>query len=548
MRNFFNLTLFFVLLFLSENLDAQFNSRVVGTINVDGLPQIVNLTDLGPTWVPTELTSDTLQLRDLDLNVVAEIVIGATTGGCCNFSEDADVTIMPEAGRQTPEETEFIVSYVASDGTAYVEVYGVDGSLKFSSLNEPITASSFMILQPPLFDETSLLLGGTVNGVRHVSVYSLSSYDLVREREDCVAYAMPNFPNQPVALVGREDWTGLRPNLLFNGLNDLFAIANSYQEPFEQDWGLDGEFDFARVLQFGANDYQLEVQSSNSTIHVRDQVIGVTGSRFTTQYSNVLRPSSNNFPATLIRFDRTNGDRLDKYYNTATVRIVSGSTIEEFDQLVCVDDTEYLYETSTASRRILFDRDSGDSVRTFPFSIDFDTTQVFYNRFIGSCSGSELYDINYAYSGNYEGEQKIFLLNSQFEVDAYMPLNRLYRTFVTSDNRMFYYSYSNRDRGVVDVYEVLDRSVSVEDLSEGAIKKLRVFPNPANESFQVTLDQVQLSSAVLMDVTGRLVSRYSRTDLQGPISLSGLLPGLYFINAWSEDGKGYNERLCVSAK
>jgi hypothetical protein len=66
---------------------------------------------------------------------------------------------------------------------------------------------------------------------------------------------------------------------------------------------------------------------------------------------------------------------------------------------------------------------------------------------------------------------------------------------------------------------------------------LRLWPNPARESFRLELDNLQLSSAMILNAQGRLVQILQPADWQNEIEV-GLLPaGLYYLKATTDDGK-----------
>lgn len=66
---------------------------------------------------------------------------------------------------------------------------------------------------------------------------------------------------------------------------------------------------------------------------------------------------------------------------------------------------------------------------------------------------------------------------------------------------------------------------------------LRLWPNPVKESFRLRLDNLQLSSAVILNAQGRLVQILEAADWTGEVEVGMLPAGLYYLKATTSDGK-----------
>jgi hypothetical protein len=78
-------------------------------------------------------------------------------------------------------------------------------------------------------------------------------------------------------------------------------------------------------------------------------------------------------------------------------------------------------------------------------------------------------------------------------------------------------------------------------LSQGAVSthspKIDIYPNPAREFLNIKVfnSEVELKSAMITDLSGRIVGVYSN-PLEQTINLSGLNSGIYFINIHTSQG------------
>jgi len=82
---------------------------------------------------------------------------------------------------------------------------------------------------------------------------------------------------------------------------------------------------------------------------------------------------------------------------------------------------------------------------------------------------------------------------------------------------------------------------STDDISNDL--KVLVFPNPANEAFQI---QSEIKGNwKLFDVNGKIVNSGNHTGFSTKISTTNLSEGIYFINIISEEGISYSEKVFV---
>jgi len=80
-------------------------------------------------------------------------------------------------------------------------------------------------------------------------------------------------------------------------------------------------------------------------------------------------------------------------------------------------------------------------------------------------------------------------------------------------------------------------------VSENNIIKenIKVFPNPASNEFTIKkLTNINLRSARISDINGRLIKQFDLSQMQSTLSIdvSGVASGIYFMEVVSDFGKG----------
>jgi hypothetical protein len=82
------------------------------------------------------------------------------------------------------------------------------------------------------------------------------------------------------------------------------------------------------------------------------------------------------------------------------------------------------------------------------------------------------------------------------------------------------------------------------DGSSGA-QEMRLYPNPTQESFNVSLDGDTLKSVEIFSTTGQSIfaKSYSNGKKEETIDLSSFTSGVYFIKAYGDNGKQYNAKV-----
>jgi hypothetical protein len=85
--------------------------------------------------------------------------------------------------------------------------------------------------------------------------------------------------------------------------------------------------------------------------------------------------------------------------------------------------------------------------------------------------------------------------------------------------------------------------------SDPSVSSLTVFPNPTKDNIQVDFDMKKnaLIHIQLMDISGKIVERFSRSFTEGkqslPISIGNLSKGIYFLKMNSDEGRGVVKKI-----
>jgi hypothetical protein len=127
------------------------------------------------------------------------------------------------------------------------------------------------------------------------------------------------------------------------------------------------------------------------------------------------------------------------------------------------------------------------------------------------------------------GEQYVILGNFN---PASAPIDTLYQYYGSASHSNWAYYYID-DVSLID----LDSTLSVKE--NEAMAQVEVFPNPAQESINLSGIAVQDHNNVLVsitDITGKLVKQ-TKLNSNVPIDVSQLNAGLYFIYLESSKGK-----------
>lgn len=93
------------------------------------------------------------------------------------------------------------------------------------------------------------------------------------------------------------------------------------------------------------------------------------------------------------------------------------------------------------------------------------------------------------------------------------------------------------------LYTYDDPFTNLEEIS--AEKSIQIFPNPAEGSFQIRVNDSELSSVVIHDQVGRMVFSKSAVNGLPTIDVSALAKGLYFLAVETMDGEVIVKKLMV---
>jgi alpha/beta superfamily hydrolase len=87
---------------------------------------------------------------------------------------------------------------------------------------------------------------------------------------------------------------------------------------------------------------------------------------------------------------------------------------------------------------------------------------------------------------------------------------------------------------------------SVKEINNYA-QNIQLFPNPAKESFTVTMDNrlARMSEITVFDMTGKLISNVNTNSFEQNVNIEGLNKGIYLVNIKLNNGANATKRLII---
>lgn len=87
---------------------------------------------------------------------------------------------------------------------------------------------------------------------------------------------------------------------------------------------------------------------------------------------------------------------------------------------------------------------------------------------------------------------------------------------------------------------------SVKEINNYA-QNIQLFPNPAKESFTVTMDNrlARMSEITVFDMTGKLISNVNTNAFEQNVNIEGLNKGIYLVNIKLNNGANATKRLII---
>ena len=148
--------------------------------------------------------------------------------------------------------------------------------------------------------------------------------------------------------------------------------------------------------------------------------------------------------------------------------------------------------------------------------------------------------INYGYSpfcwlNNLDSIDHAF--ESLYGYLYYYPAKFISATGVI-DNYAIYFHYQNKDSIDFEFFKSVLKSFADDGTSVENIKQndLKIYPNPANETFTIETQNPETTFVKLLDSTGRLIKTFTLENGTNTYNISELESGVYFIQIPQKEG------------
>ena len=114
-----------------------------------------------------------------------------------------------------------------------------------------------------------------------------------------------------------------------------------------------------------------------------------------------------------------------------------------------------------------------------------------------------------------------------------------FSTFGEDNQKNLYVAAVNNGK----IYKITTSNLGVQD--NNLFNEIRIYPNPAHERIFVEGLKDNQSIAEIMTTDGRKVLDSTKFDSENSIDITGISPGVYYINIKSGDLKSYTQKLIV---
>lgn len=135
---------------------------------------------------------------------------------------------------------------------------------------------------------------------------------------------------------------------------------------------------------------------------------------------------------------------------------------------------------------------------------------------------------------------QIGMMESNNSITWSIPyLGNSFSTFGEDNQKNLYVAAVNNGK----IYKITTTNLGVQD--NNLFNEIRIYPNPAHERIFVDGLKDNQSTAEIMTTDGRKVLDSTKFDSENSIDITGISPGVYYINIKSGDLKSYSQKLII---
>ncbi|MFY1045892.1 PQQ-dependent sugar dehydrogenase [Chryseobacterium sp. GP-SGM7] len=114
-----------------------------------------------------------------------------------------------------------------------------------------------------------------------------------------------------------------------------------------------------------------------------------------------------------------------------------------------------------------------------------------------------------------------------------------FSTFGEDNQKNLYVAAVNNGK----IYKITTTNLGVQD--NNLFSEIRIYPNPAHERVFVQGLKDNQSTAEIISTEGKKVLEETKFDSENSINITGITPGVYYINIKSGDLKSYSQKLII---
>jgi len=114
-----------------------------------------------------------------------------------------------------------------------------------------------------------------------------------------------------------------------------------------------------------------------------------------------------------------------------------------------------------------------------------------------------------------------------------------FSTFGEDSQKNLYVAAINNGK----IYKITTTSLGAQE--NNMFDEIRIYPNPAQDRLFVQGLRDSQSTAEIVTTEGRRVMEETKFDSENSINISGIQPGMYYINIKSGDLKSYSEKIII---